>query len=55
MKDAVTDWPEFNYFTGGYVLNNQPWDTDLFDLGIEWQWSNLDECTYDEVDRKSNL
>lgn len=53
MKDAVSDWPEFNYFTGGYVLNNQAWDSDLFDLGVEWQWSNLDECTEDSVDRKN--
>mgnify|MGYP003684908201 FL=1 len=53
MKDAIDDWPEFNYFTGGYVLANQEWNSDLFQLAIDWQWENLDECTGEKVDREN--
>ncbi|MFW7378795.1 MAG: hypothetical protein ACOH5I_08315 [Oligoflexus sp.] len=51
MKDAIHDWPEFNYFTAGYVLSNQDWDSDLFQEAIDWQWSNLDACSGEEISR----
>ncbi|SMF18240.1 hypothetical protein [Pseudobacteriovorax antillogorgiicola] len=51
MKDAISDWPQFNYFTGGYVLSNRKADDDLLDLAIDWQWKNLDVCTGESVNR----
>lgn len=53
MKDAISDWPEFNLFTGGYVLSQLPWDGDLFDEALEWQWDTLDICSGTRVDRKN--
>ena len=53
MKDAISDWPEFNLFTGGYVLSQLPWNGDLFDEGLEWQWETLDRCSGTKIDRKN--
>lgn len=51
MKDAIAAWPEFNNFTGGYVLSNQEYDSDLISTAADWLWSNLDACTDEKVDR----
>ncbi len=52
MKDAISDWPEFNLFTGGYVMSQLPWEGSLFDEALEWQWKTLDLCAQTKVDRK---
>jgi hypothetical protein len=52
MKDAVAAWPEFNYFTAGYGVSAQPHDSLRFREGIEAQWSNLDVCVGERVDRE---
>lgn len=51
MKDSIRAWPEFNYFTAGYVLSGQEWDSKLFDEAVDWQWSNLDVCSGEQIDR----
>jgi hypothetical protein len=51
MKDAVAAWPEFNYFTAGYGAGAQPHDSPRFREGLEAQWSNLDVCVGERVDR----
>ena len=51
MQDAITAWPEFNYFTAGYVLSAQPHDSPRFREGLEYQWLNLDRCAGEKVDR----
>lgn len=53
MKDAIQEWPEFNLFTGGFVLSHLPWDGSLFDEALEWQWRTLDLCTGSKMDRKN--
>ena len=53
MKDAISAWPEFNLFTGGYVMSHLPWDGSLFDEALEWQWRTLDLCTDGKFDRKN--
>jgi len=53
MKDAIKAWPEFNLFTGGYVLSHLPWDGELFDEALEWQWQTLDLCSNGKFDRKN--
>ena len=53
MKDAISDWPEFNLFTGGFVMSHLPWEGSLFDEALAWQWKTLDLCSGKKVDRKN--
>jgi hypothetical protein len=51
LLDAIKAWPEFNLFTGGYVMSRLPADSPKFREGLEWQWRTLDECTEGKIDR----
>ena len=51
MLDAVRAWPEFNYFTAGYVFSAQAHDSERFREGLEYQWLTLDVCVGERVDR----
>jgi hypothetical protein len=51
MLDAIEAWPEFNLFTGGYVMSRLPADSPRFREGLEWQWRTLDECIEGKLDR----
>jgi hypothetical protein len=51
MLDAIDAWPEFNLFTGGYVMSRLPPDTPQFRDGLEWQWVTLDKCIGSKLDR----
>ncbi len=53
VKKAIEEWPEFNYFTGGYVLSQLPKEHKRFAEAVEWQWKNLDACTGETVNRKT--
>jgi hypothetical protein len=51
MLDAIKAWPEFNMFTGGYVVSRLPADSKQFTEGLEWQWKTLDLCIGKKFDR----
>jgi hypothetical protein len=51
LLDAIDAWPEFNLFTAGYVMSQQPPDSARFRQGLEWQWRNADVCAEAKVDR----
>jgi tetratricopeptide (TPR) repeat protein len=51
MLDAIKAWPEFNWFTGGYVMSRLPADSPRFREGLEWQWQTLDKCIEGPLDR----
>ncbi len=51
MLDAIKAWPEFNLFTGGYVMSRLPSDSQKFREGLEWQWQTLDKCIEGTLDR----
>jgi hypothetical protein len=51
MLDAIEAWPEFNLFTGGYVMSRLPADSPRFREGLEWQWRALDVCIEGKLDR----
>jgi tetratricopeptide (TPR) repeat protein len=51
MLRAIKSWPEFNLFTGGYVMSPLPADSPQFREGLEWQWRTLDECIEGKLDR----
>lgn len=53
IKKAIKEWPEFNYFTGGYVLSQLSKENKRFAEAVEWQWKNLDACACEKVDRKT--
>lgn len=51
MLQAVRAWPQFNAFTAGYVLSKLPHTHERYDEGVEFQWTVLDECVGEKVDR----
>ncbi|MHB1948783.1 MAG: hypothetical protein ACYCQI_11805 [Gammaproteobacteria bacterium] len=51
LKDAIHAWPEFNYFTGGYVMSKKPSASERFREGLEWQWSTLELCAQHKINR----
>ncbi|HSW71636.1 MAG TPA: hypothetical protein VLH77_06655, partial [Gammaproteobacteria bacterium] len=53
LKRAIALWPEFNYFTGGYVMSTLPRDSEHFKEGLEWQWKTLDVCISGKIDRSN--
>jgi hypothetical protein len=48
---GIADWPEFNYFSSGYILSQLPRDHPGFQLGLAQQWANIDACAGFVVDR----
>src|SRR5262249_5957637 len=54
MNDAVYAWPEFNFFTRGYVMSGLRYDSPRYADAVEDQWKNLDVCANGErVDRET--
>lgn len=49
--DGIAGWPEFNYFSSGYILSQLPRDDPGFQLGLAQQWANIDACAGFLVDR----
>ncbi len=50
-RRQIEAWPEFNLFTGGFVLSRLPADSPRFKEGLEWQWRTLDVCVQERIDR----
>ncbi len=53
LLSAIDAWPEFNLFTAGYTMSNQPADSPRFQQALEWQWKTLDLCAGETVDRRN--
>jgi len=51
LLDAIDAYPEFNLFTAGYMMSNQPADSKRFAQGVGWMWQNLDVCAGVTLDR----
>jgi hypothetical protein len=51
LRDSIKAFPEFNYFTAGYVMSGLPFDSPRFREAIEYQWLNLDVCLGEKIDR----
>ena len=51
LRDAISAWPEFNYFTAGYPMSNLPAHSKYFNEGLQWQWDTLDVCAGVRVNR----
>ncbi|MBI3358082.1 MAG: hypothetical protein HY037_00590 [Nitrospirae bacterium] len=51
LMDSIKAFPEFNYFTAGYVMSERPRDSKQFNEGLEYQWLNLDVCVGEKVNR----
>lgn len=50
---GIAAWPEFNYFSSGYILSQLPRDSAGFQLGLEQQWRNIDVCAGVVIDRRT--
>lgn len=53
LKHAINLWPEFNYFTAGYVMSDLDPTSSQFKEALEWQWKTLDLCAGKKVDRNN--
>lgn len=53
LKRAISAWPEFNYFTGGYVMSVLSPDSKNFKEGLEWQWKTMDLCAEQKINRNN--
>lgn len=51
LRVAIKAWPEFNLFSGGFVMSRLPSDTPWFREGMDWQWRSIDECNGEKIDR----
>lgn len=51
LKRAIAMWPEFNYFTAGYVMSDLSPDSPHFTEGLDWQWKTLDLCSGTHISR----
>ncbi len=51
LEEGIAVWPEFDYFTVGYLLSQFPAASEEFREGLEYQWKNVDVCTGRVVDR----
>jgi hypothetical protein len=52
LDEAAAAWPEFNFFTAGYVTSELPQDSPGFQRALDYQWRNLDICAGAPVDRQ---
>lgn len=50
-RRAIEAWPEFNWFTVGYVLSSRPDTSALFHEGLEMQWKTMAACSRTAIDR----
>ena len=50
-RRAIEAWPEFNWFTVGYVLSARPDTSALFNEGLEMQWKTMASCSRTAIDR----
>lgn len=53
LKNAISAWPEFNYFTAGYPMSTLPTNSKHFKEGLAWQWATLDKCAGETVNRNN--
>lgn len=51
LKKAISQWPQFNYFTAGFPMSSLAADSSQFKEGLEWQWKTLDLCAHEKVNR----
>ncbi len=51
LHDSIALFPEFNYFSAGYVLGSRPAGDDKFQEGVDDLWKNLDLCAGEKIDR----
>ncbi len=53
LHDAIRLFPEFNYFSAGYVMSSRPRDDDKFQEALDDMWKNLDLCAGERIDREN--
>jgi len=41
LKRSIAMWPEFNYFTAGYVRSSLDLQSAEFKEGLKWQWRRM--------------
>ena len=52
LKQAISMWPEFNYFTAGYPMSTLDPHSKEFQTALAWQWKTLDLCAGTTIDKQ---
>jgi len=54
LQQAISHWPEFNYFTAGYPMKPtlSPQSRQFKDT-LNWLWKNMDVCAGETLNRKN--
>lgn len=53
LQRSIKAWPQFNYFTAGFVMSTLPSSSNYFKEGLEWQWLTMDLCAEEKVNRQN--
>ncbi len=53
LQDAISLWPEFNYFTAGYPMSSLAANSKEFKEALDWQWKTLDLCAETNISRQN--
>jgi len=48
---SIHEWPQFNKFTLGYVLSQNPAESDEFKKALKWQWETLADCSCKTINK----
>ena len=51
LKDGMTAYPEFNFFTMSFVLSNAPRADPKFEDAVDYAWKNIELCVGRPVER----
>jgi len=51
---AISDWPQFNKFTLGYIFSNLDSGAQYFKKGLAWQYETMDDCACEANSNKTD-
>lgn len=53
LKQAISRWPEFNYFTAGYPMSTLAPNSKQFKEALDWQWQTLTLCAGTRINQRN--
>lgn len=53
--EAIDNYPEFNYFSIGYVFSNFDWNDEKFQDAISWYYKSMDLAYHTKVNRENPI
>lgn len=53
LMRAIHMWPEFNYFTAGYIMSTLDPQSAQFKEALAWQWKTMDLCAGTSINKNN--